>query len=67
MGDGKGLEVLMTDGWPTMPPIDGGWEWAVLIGPVESVEEKECCVRKNGNQMESTRTKPIFVQLLMFF
>lgn len=35
MGDGKGLDVLMTEGWPTMPPMGGGWEWAVLIGPVE--------------------------------
>lgn len=24
MGDGKGLEVLMTEGCPTMAPI-GGW------------------------------------------
>lgn len=23
MGDSKGLEVLMTDGWPTMPPMGG--------------------------------------------
>lgn len=30
----------MTDGWPTMPPMGGGWVWAVLIGPVESVGEK---------------------------
>lgn len=40
MGDGWGLEVLMTDGWPTMPPKWGGWLWAVLIGPVESAGEE---------------------------
>ena len=38
MGDGKGLEVLMTDGWPTMPPMGGGWVW--VIGPVESAGEE---------------------------
>ncbi|TNN42189.1 hypothetical protein EYF80_047651 [Liparis tanakae] len=37
MGDVKGLEVLMTDGWPTMPPMGGGWVW--VIGPVESAGE----------------------------
>lgn len=43
MGDGRGLEVLMTDGWPIMPPMGGGWEWVVLIGPVESGEEETVC------------------------
>lgn len=40
MGDWIGLEVLMTDGWPTMPPIGGGGgcACAALIGPEESEE-----------------------------
>ena len=40
MGDGRGLEVLMTEGWPTMLPMGGWWWWwEWLIGPEESVEE----------------------------
>lgn len=40
MGDWIGREVLMTDGWPTMPPIGGGGgcACAALIGPEESEE-----------------------------
>lgn len=37
IGDGRVLEVLMTEGCPTMPPIGGPWEWGMLIGPWESV------------------------------
>lgn len=42
MGEGRGLEVLMTEGWPTMPPMGGGWEWewGVPMGPEESGEER---------------------------
>lgn len=43
MGDGNGLEVLMTDGWPTMLPIEGPCVWAALIGPVESGGERNVC------------------------
>lgn len=34
MEDGRGLEVLMTEGWPTMAPIGGGCGCA-LMGPDE--------------------------------
>lgn len=34
MGDGRGLEVLMTEGCPPMP-IEWWWEWDVFIGPEE--------------------------------
>ena len=40
MGDGRGLEVLMTEGCPPMP-IGWWWEWAVFIGPEESVGEEQ--------------------------
>lgn len=46
IGEGKGLEVLMTDGWPTMPPMEGGWVWTVPIGPVESGRREGECVKK---------------------
>lgn len=46
MGDVKGLEVLMTDGWPTMPPMGGGgWVW--VIGPVESGGEGRNALKTN--------------------
>lgn len=40
MGDRSGLEVLMTDGWPAMPPMWAGWAWVALIGPEESRQGK---------------------------